>query len=58
MPPEQMQPPQDAPQNLPQEADQDQMIVQFLQELDNRVTSLEEKVNKDTEKDKTETPKA
>lgn len=50
MPPEQMQP--------PQEADQDQMIVQFLQELDNRVTSLEEKVNKDAEEDKTETPKA
>jgi predicted extracellular nuclease len=31
-----------APQELPQEADQDQMIVEFLQELDARITALEE----------------
>lgn len=37
------------PQNLPQEADQDQMIVQFLQELDARITALEEKVMEDKE---------
>lgn len=37
------QEPMQAPQNLPQEADQDQMIVDFLQELDARITALEEK---------------
>lgn len=31
----------------PQEVDQDQMIVEFLQELDARITALEEKGNKE-----------
>lgn len=42
------------PQNLPPEADQDQQIIQFLQELEDRITALEEKVLKDEEEDKTE----
>ena len=47
MPPEQIQP----PQNLPPEADQDQMIVEFLQELESRITALEEKLGKDKAED-------
>lgn len=30
--------------NMPPEDDQEQMLVQFLQELDDRITALEEKV--------------
>ena len=37
------------PQNLPQETDQDQMIVQFLQELETRIAVLEDKMGKDVE---------
>lgn len=40
MPPEQMQ----QQPNLPQEAEQDQMIIEFLQELEARITALEETV--------------
>ena len=53
MPPEQTQP----PQNLPQEADQDALIIQFLQELENRVVALEEKMSKEDTEDAGEEPK-
>lgn len=48
MPPEQTQPPQE----VPQEVNQDEMIVQFLQELDARITALEEKANPQVEEPK------
>jgi hypothetical protein len=42
MPPEQMQPSQEE-----QEASQEEQLVKFLQELDARVTALEEKETND-----------
>lgn len=41
--------------NMPQEEDQDQAIVEFLQELDDRITALEGKVASETP-DTTEQP--
>lgn len=47
MPPEKQQ----QPQALPKEADQDQMILEFLQELEARITTLEEKLSEEDAKE-------